>query len=248
MKSVAAQRSLLMLALLLLGNCQAAPVKEEAREQRNMKMMTPAAEADVKMMATTGTGNMTPVSMSVGGALPMNQMALGMVGNMQLARYPNYPGLMSPFGLQAGIANGYPGDASMGLGMGLPGAGLGLGGGIMPGAGYGAGIGAGMGVAPGLGFGAGLGAPMTGAGFGAGLGAAPGAGLGGFPNSGFMLGNPLYGNPQPMPGFGLDNILGMANAPGLAPTHAGIFGQPGAQLGLASMQGFLGGDALAMHF
>ncbi|TDG50788.1 hypothetical protein AWZ03_002777 [Drosophila navojoa] len=248
MKSVAAQRSLLMLVvavvLLLLGNCQAAPVKEEAREQRNMKMMTPAGEADVKMMATAGTGNMTPVSMSIGGAVPVNQMALGMVGNMQLARYPNYPGLMSPFGLQAGIANGYPGDASMGLGMGLPGAGLSLGGGILPGAGYGAGIGAGMGAAPGLGFGAGLGAPMP----GAGLGAAPGAGLGGFPNAGFMYGNPLYGSPQAMPGFGLDNILGMASAPGLAPAHAGIYGQPAAPLGLASMQGFLGGDAMAMHF
>lgn len=231
----------MLVVVLLLGNCQASPVKEEAREQRNMKMMTPAAEADVKMMATTGTGNMTPVSMSVGGALPMNQMALGMVGNMQLARYPNYPGLMSPFGLQAG-------DGSMGLGLGLPGAGLGLGGGIMPGAGYGAGIGAGMGAAPGLGFGAGLGAPMPGAGFGAGLGAAPGAGLGGFPSAGFMYGNPLYGSPQPMPGFGLDNILGMANAPALAPAHAGIYGQPAAPLGLASMQGFLGGDAMAMHF
>ncbi|XP_030081071.1 fibroin heavy chain [Drosophila hydei] len=246
MKSVAAQKSLLMLALLLLGSCQALPVKEEAREQRNMKMLTPGAEADVKMMAAAGTANMTPASMNLGGALPMNQMALGMVNNMQLARYPNYPGLMSPFGLQANIVNGYPGDVNMGLGLGLPGAGLGLGAGSMPGAGYGAGIGAGIGASPGIGFGAGLGAPMPGAGFGAGLGATPGAGLGlglgGYPNTGFMYGNSLYGSPQPMPGFGpqgtLDGIIGMANAPGLAPAQAGIYGQAAAPLGLAPMQGF----------
>ncbi|XP_016946738.1 collagen alpha-2(IV) chain [Drosophila biarmipes] len=122
MTKFVAKKALLLLSLLLLGTAQAGSLDKDldqhVRKERQMKMAA-STDPDVKMVANvTPTTASQPMQMTMGMALPMNQMALSSVGG-QLVRYPNYPGLVYPGigpqpglngipGLQTNIANNYP--------------------------------------------------------------------------------------------------------------------------------------------
>lgn len=205
------QKALLLLSLLLLGTVQAQPLQQDqhARKERQ----TATTDADVKMVANV-TPATQPMSMGLGMAMPMNQMALSAVGG-QLVRYPNYPGLIYPGltpglptgpmpglngipGLQTNIANNYPSYPDPNL-AGQVGA-------FNP--------------------------------FGAGFGTGFGGGFGGYPSP-IYGGNPglMYPNPQQLPnGFApqpavdnfqsLNSIVNMANVQGLGGGSQGLYPAP----------------------
>ncbi|XP_017124440.1 collagen alpha-2(IV) chain [Drosophila elegans] len=115
------KKALVLFTLLVLGTIEAKPLDQNQDEHLRKERQLKSTDADVKMVANVtpaGSAGSQPMTMGMGMALPMNQMALSSVGG-QLVRYPNYPGLIYPGipqapglngipGLQTNIANNYP--------------------------------------------------------------------------------------------------------------------------------------------
>ncbi|KAH8280275.1 hypothetical protein KR018_001570 [Drosophila ironensis] len=108
-----AKKALLLVSLLFLGSVQASPLNLDEEQELHVRKErqlkgTPATEADMKMVANVTPTVTSQPMMTMAMGMPMNQMALNAVGS-QLVRYPNYPGLIYPGITGLSGLNGIPG-------------------------------------------------------------------------------------------------------------------------------------------